>query len=215
MSPSPDALLLIGPGCPHCAVVLEGLSVLVKEGLIGRLEVVNLEQRPDMATRMGVRTVPWTRLGTLEFEGAMSEGELRRWVRQADSREGLAAYYEQLLKNGQLARAERHLQAHPEGLHALIRLLGDADTGIHVRLGIGALLESGPERVLPDDVVTALGELTASDNPRIRADACHCLGCSNNPRAVDYLRPCLEDESGEVREIALEGLEKLGACRTY
>ena len=38
----PDALLLLAPGCPHCPAVLEGLSGLLKEGVIGRLEAVNV-----------------------------------------------------------------------------------------------------------------------------------------------------------------------------
>ena len=45
----PDAELLIAPGCVHCPVVLDGLSALVKAGAIGRLEVVNIAQHPEIA----------------------------------------------------------------------------------------------------------------------------------------------------------------------
>ena len=43
---APDALLLISTHCPHCPAMLTALADLVKQGTVGRLEVVNLEQRP-------------------------------------------------------------------------------------------------------------------------------------------------------------------------
>ena len=44
--PAPDALLLISTRCPHCPAMLSALADLVKQGTIGRLEAVNLEQHP-------------------------------------------------------------------------------------------------------------------------------------------------------------------------
>ena len=55
----PDALLLIASGCPHCPTVLTGLTELVKHGLIGRLEVVNVGIHPERASALKARTVPW------------------------------------------------------------------------------------------------------------------------------------------------------------
>ncbi len=43
----PDALLLIAPGCGHCPAVLEGLTLLLKSGKLGRLEVVNILAHPE------------------------------------------------------------------------------------------------------------------------------------------------------------------------
>ena len=43
----PAALLLLSPSCPHCAAVLEGLAALVKEGVVGRLQVVNVAVHPE------------------------------------------------------------------------------------------------------------------------------------------------------------------------
>ena len=63
----PDALLLLTSQCPHCPTVLQGLGELVKKGLIGRLEVVNIVARPDIAKQYGVRKVPWFRLGEFEL----------------------------------------------------------------------------------------------------------------------------------------------------
>ena len=51
----PDALLLIATGCPHCPTVLAGVGDLVKQGKIGRLEVVNIVTHPEVAQALGVR----------------------------------------------------------------------------------------------------------------------------------------------------------------
>ena len=47
-----------------------------RTGDIGRLEVVNIGARPDIAQQFGVRTVPWVRLGPFELEGLRSPAEL-------------------------------------------------------------------------------------------------------------------------------------------
>lgn len=88
-SPSPkDALLLIAPGCAHCPVVLEGLSLLVKQGNIGRLEVVNIVSHPEIASELGVRSVPWFRIGNFELEGSHTPEELRIWAERASQTDG-------------------------------------------------------------------------------------------------------------------------------
>ena len=115
MNPStiPDALLLLAPGCPHCPAVLEGLSGLLKEGVIGRLEAVNVALRPERAAELGVRTVPWVRIGPFELEGAQAPAELRRWAEQADSLDGMADYFFQMLTSGRRARVEEMARQEP------------------------------------------------------------------------------------------------------
>ena len=76
----PEALMLLGTSCPHCPVVLDALSELVKQGVIASLEVVNLEKKPDIAEQLGVRTVPWVRIGWYELEGLHSRAELQYWA---------------------------------------------------------------------------------------------------------------------------------------
>ena len=41
--PVADAELLIAPGCPHCPAVLSALADMVKQGLIGRLQVIEID----------------------------------------------------------------------------------------------------------------------------------------------------------------------------
>jgi hypothetical protein len=206
----PDALLFIAPGCPHCPVVLQGLGELVKQGAIGRLEVINVAAHPELAAQHGVRSAPWTRVGAFELEGAQTPQELRRWAELAGSADGISVYLEQLLRDGQLAHAEQQLARHPDWLQHLLPLLTQADTPMQVRVGVGALIEAHAGTAELQALIPALGELSRTADHSVRADACHYLGLSGGAEAVPFLRARLEDENGEVREIAGEALEMLG-----
>ncbi|MDZ7585953.1 MAG: thioredoxin family protein, partial [Thiobacillus sp.] len=91
--PAPDALLLISTHCPHCPAMLAALADLVKQGTIGRLEAVNLEQRPEVGQALGVRSVPWLRIGRIELAGVHGKAELAGWAAKADSEAGLADWF--------------------------------------------------------------------------------------------------------------------------
>jgi hypothetical protein len=190
--------------------VLEGLGELVKEGAIGRLEVVNVAAHPDRAAALGVRTVPWTRIGPFELEGALTTGELRQWALGANSVDGMAAYFLRLLKNGRRSRVEDMAREAPQRLLALVRLLEDTATTMAVRLGIGAVLEELHGTGLTEVMVPGLGALTRNADAKTRADACHFLSLIGGPTVLPYLRDRLDDDDQEVREIAAEVLEELG-----
>ena len=101
MSPMPpDALLFVTPDCPHCATVMLGLGELARQGLVGRVTVVDAALHPERAAEYGVRTAPWVRLGPFTLTGAQSLAELRLWAEWANGEEGIARYVEQLLKLG-------------------------------------------------------------------------------------------------------------------
>jgi hypothetical protein len=210
-STPPDALLLLATGCPHCPAVLEGLSLLLKQGIIGRLEAVNVAVHPERAAELGVRGVPWTRIGPFELEGPLGPAELRRWAEQVDRIEGMAEYFLHLLKTGRRAKVEEMARQEPSRLLALVRLLEDAETSMAVRLGIGAVLEELQGSGLTGVMVPGLGALTGHEDARTRADACHFLSLIGGPEVVPYLRACLDDPDGEVREIAAEALQELEA----
>lgn len=204
----PDALLLLAPGCPHCPAMLEGLSGLVKEGAIGRLEAVNIAVHPDRAAALGVKTVPWTRIGPFELEGSLTPGELRHWAEQADSLDGMADYFFQMLKSGRRARIEEMARQQPARLRALVRLMERPDTSMAVRLGIGAVLEELRGSGLAETMIPGLGALARSGDALTRADACHFLSLIGGAETVPYLRACLDDVNDEVREIAAESLDE-------
>src|SRR5437763_804214 len=118
--PAPDALLLLSSHCPHCPAVLAALADLVKQGVIGRLEAVNLEQHPEVGQALGVRSVPWTRIGRIELAGVHGKTELAEWAAKADSEARMADCFHLLLKEGQLPKAQAMIEADPELLAAVL-----------------------------------------------------------------------------------------------
>lgn len=205
----PDALMVLGSRCPHCPTVLQGLSELIKQGRLGRLEVINIEQRPDLAEELGIRAVPWVRLGPFQLEGLRSPAELREWAERAASEEGLAEYFQELFKEGKLQQVVDHIRRSPQALRSLLDLLADPEVELQVSLGIGAVMEHFVDTDTLRAIVPELGELTRHSEPRIRNDACHYLGMTASPDAVGYLKACLNDSDKDVAEVAGESLDIL------
>jgi len=206
-----DAELLIAPGCAHCPGMLDSLGRLLKEGLIGRLQVTNIAVHPEAAATAGTRSVPWLRLGPFELAGVHSPAELREWARHAAAGSGMGLYLSDLLQQQRLDRAVALLRDNPALLHELLPLLADLDTPMGVRIGIGAALEELQDSGLLTGIVHELGALTRAAEPQVRADACHYLGLTGSSEAADYVRPLLDDGDHEVREIAAETLPLLAA----
>jgi thiol-disulfide isomerase/thioredoxin len=205
----PHALLLVGPGCPYCAQMLESLGELVKDGAIARLEVVNVAAEPDVAQQYGVRSVPWTRIGPLVLEGAHTTAELRHWSQESTSELGLSHYIDDQLQHGGLARVDALIREEPTRLLAVLPLIADRETSIQTRVGIGALLEGLEDTGLADELGRKLLPLLGNSDARVRADVCHYLGLSGNAQSIPELRPLLEDEDSEVREITAESIAHL------
>ena len=208
-STPPDALMLLGTHCPHCPSVLNGLATLVKTGTIGSLKVINIEQRPELARDLGVRTVPWVRLGPFELEGLHSETELKKWAENASSEAGMAAWLDELLSNGNIGKATRLVQSTPDAIHALLALFANPEIQLNTRIGISAIMEELENSTLLKSVVDKLGELTRHEDARIRGDACHYLALSGAPGAARYIKPLLQDQDPDTKELAAESLQTL------
>ncbi|MBW8307550.1 MAG: thioredoxin family protein [Thiobacillus sp.] len=207
--PAPDALLLISTHCPHCPAMLSALADLVKQGSVGRLEVVNLEQRPEVGQTLGVRSVPWLRIGGVELAGVRSKAELADWAAKAGSEAGMADYFHMLLKEGQLPRAQALIEADPALLAAVLPIVGNVDASLNVRLGAGVLLEEFAGSDTLRALLPRLGELSQHADARVRADACHYLGLTGDAAAKSWLDARLRDDDADVREIAAESLDSL------
>lgn len=207
----PDALLLLAPGCAHCPVVLEGLTRLLKDGRLGRLEVVNVAARPEAAAAVGTRSVPWTRIGPFDLEGSYGAAELRHWVDHAAAGTGMGEYLAHLLEQQRLAQVIAAVRAAPARLLDLVELLGAPDTPMGVRIGIGAVIEEMAGTDALRSAVPSLVAQTASAEPSVRADACHYLGLAGSAEAAPALAALLDDPQPDVRDIAAESLALLGA----
>jgi hypothetical protein len=207
--PRPDALMLLGTHCPHCPTVLKGLDELVKSGVVGKLEVVNIEQHPEVARALGVRSVPWVRIGPFELEGLRSERELRGWAEAAGTENGYVSYLDELLTTGKIDRAIKLIQRNPLAINALLLLFSSPETQLNTRIGISAIIESLAGNELLHGIVERLGELSQHLDPRIRGDAAHYLGLTGSEKAADYIEHLVNDVDKDVSAVAKESLELL------
>ena len=205
----PDALLLLTSQCPHCPTVLQGLGELVKKGLIGRLEAVNIMVRPDIAEQYAVRSVPWIRIGDFELEGLHSPAELKQWAERAGSMQGLIDYYSDLFKHGQLAKALVSIEKHPEHLPALLKLAEDPDTELTIRIGVSAVLEDHAGSELIREHLPAFIQLSRHEDHRVRSDACHFLALTRSEAALAPLQVLLKDPERAVQDVARDSLDEL------
>jgi len=202
----PDASLFIATGCAHCPAVMQALSDLLKQGILGRLEVINIAAHPEIAQEQGVRSVPWTRIGLFTLHGRHTASELRRWAERAGTDEGIQDYLAELLENQRLGEALELTLEDTHWIEVAVRMLADLETPMGVRIGIGALLEDLAEQGRLAAAEAELRKLLAVSEPQVRADAAYYLGLSGNPEVRHWLEPLLQDDDDEVREIVRETL---------
>ncbi len=204
-----QALLLLGTHCPHCPAVLAALSDLVKTGELARLTVVNLEQSPEVAQQLGVRGVPWVRIGRFELEGLHSTAEYLQWLQCAQQPEGLREYIGHMLGEGQVKQILSLIRRDHASMAEVFELMRDADAKINLRLGIGVVMETFAAEAWFEQYIPELEKLCQHEDARVRADACHNLSLTGNPHVVPQLEAMLEDPSDEVREVAQDSLNVL------
>lgn len=202
----PDARLLLSSHCPHCPAVLAGLAELVKRGSLGRLEVVNIERHPEVAASLGVRSVPWVRLGPFELTGTLSLGELESWARRSLATDGMADAFHDLLKAGGAHQVLRLAHEEPARLLDLLPIVANPEASLNVRLGAGMVFEEFTADPALSALVPRLCELSRDEDARVRADAAHILGLSRSLAARPCLSDLLVDADADVREIAAESL---------
>jgi len=207
--PESQVLMFVGTHCQHCGPVLSSLSELVKEGVIDSLEVINLEKRPEAAVEWGVRSVPWLRVGWFELEGVRSKAELKRWVQNTSSTEGVSEYYAEILAQGRVKQCLSFLQDHPETMTSVLQLMSDPNEKINVRLGIGVIMEECAATADFKKYIPQLIEYLNHEDPRIRQDTCHYLSLTQNAELIKTLEPLLDDADENVREEAQDSIESL------
>lgn len=203
----PDALMLMGTHCPYCPAVLKALQALLVSGDISHLETHNIEENPQIARELGVRSVPWVRIGPFELEGLRSEKELRGWANKATANDGHADWLEELLSSGKINKALQRIESDPAAMDAMLKLFADPDTQLNIQIGISAIMEDLKNTDILGAVVDQLGELTRHEDARVRGDACHYLALSGKPEALPFIKPLLDDPEAYVRDIARESIE--------
>lgn len=205
---APDALLLMTGGCPHCPAALQALTVLLKEGAIGRLEVINVAVHIEEAESRGVQSVPWIRIGPFEVEGAATPAKLRELARGVNDDGVFDAWLLETLKSGKRQKFEELVKQDPQRIHALARLMKNPEASMAIRLGIGAVLEELQGTGFTEPLMTDLAGMLASDDRLLRADACHFLTLIGGEAIRPRMLACVDDADPEIREMAQEWLDE-------
>ena len=205
---APAATLLITPQCPHCPAVISALVALLKAGKIGKLEIINIVEHPEIARQKGIRSVPWTQIGSLELSGSLSGKELEKWIAVAREKQQ-SGYLIHLLETDRLQQAIGKIKHDPQQLPDLLMLLNDLETPMAVRIGIGAVLEEFEGTDLISAATAPLLSMLTSEHQQVRADAAHYLSLTADREVIPALEPLLHDADAEVREIAAETIEEL------
>lgn len=206
---SPDAVLLVGTHCPHCESVLQHASKLVKNGDFSHLSVHNVDQEPDIIQRYQVRSVPWIRIGSYELTGAQTYDALLQRVQWVKEQRKIEGEFDYLLSEAQADKVLSRLHETPEQMQAIMNLLGDSATVLSTRIGIGVVVEEFAGTALLQEYIPQLSELSQHKDARIRADACHYLGLTESPLAIEPLENCQNDADPEVQDVVVDSLEAL------
>lgn len=208
---SPTVLMLMGTQCTYCGPMMQFLTELMKTGHIAELRVVNIEENPDMAQQLGVRSVPWLQIGPFELQGSRSKQELLLWLQRASSSGGMNDYLIEVLAEGNIDYANKLIQRYPQALENVIELMADPEAKINVRLGVGVIIEELAESEEFKVVLPRIIEYLSSSDARIRGDACHYLSLTKDPAYIALIEKLLSDDNEEVREIAQDSLDELRA----
>ncbi len=203
---APDALLLMTGGCPHCPAAMQALTVLLKEGAIGRLQIINVAVHIEEAEARGVQSVPWIRIGPFEVEGAATPAKLRELAQGVSDDKVFDAWLLEILKSGKRQKFEALVKAEPQRIHALARMMKNPEASMAIRLGIGAILEELQGSGLSEPLVPAFGEMLKDADRLLRADACHFLTLIGGESIRPHMLACVDDADPEIREIAEEWL---------
>lgn len=210
-----SALLVVGTHCTRCPAALEAMTSLLKQGELSQLRIINLEADPKAAASLGVRMVPFVSIGPFELYGLRSEKEYLQWITHARSENtGMTEYVEDMLGSGEVDKVNQHIEKDAGYLEWVVGLMGDADAKMNLRLGIGVIMEEYAASAEFEPYLDALIEYTRHEDARVRADACHYLALTENPKVVPVLEAMQSDDNAEVREVVADGLAELNTGDT-
>ncbi len=211
---APDALMLLSSHCAFCPGVLNSLAEMIKQGDIANLHVINLEKNPDAMQKYKVRSVPWVRIGNHELSGSQTLEALKqraKWAQKDLEKENNTdADFDFLLSDGQVNKVIDAIKKAPEKIQSIISLLEDPGTVLSSRIGIGVVFEELANSELLKSLIPQLEKLTKHSDERIRADAYHYLGLTNDKSAIPILEAGKNsEEDEEVKDIIEDSLEEL------
>ena len=185
--------------------------MLLKKGTLAQLIAVNIEQQPDIAQKLGVRSVPWLQIGHYQLTGLQPLEAIEQRIHWMQQGHELVGRFDTLLSTGRAQTVINEITAQADNMQAIMDLLADSATVLSTRIGIGVIMEEFAETELLKQQFQQLAALSQHDDARIRADACHYLSLTADKAAIPVLQARLQDENIEVQEVAEDALETLTA----
>ena len=182
---------------------------MLKENALGKLEVINIHQHPEVAQQLNVRSVPWLKLGEFTLSGSYSLNELRDYIDFNNNEDGISKYIDHQLSEGQLSSLADEIQNHPHWLSSVIQLLADDDTSMQTRLGIDSLIEGLSGTDLLRDYTDDLGQLSKQVHVSRLADIIHYLGLTHSKKAIEFIKTHCDHENPDIRETCQDALEEI------
>ena len=206
--------LFIAPGCPHCPNMIKIASELVKNGDIGKLDIINIAFATDLARQANVRSVPTFRIDDVTLTGVHTLAELQQWIEKSSTDNGLTDFFNQEFEQGKLDEIIAKVEQKPELLDHLLGMISNLDTPLTSRIGISAIFEHFENTPSLVSLVPRFCELATDPHESVRTDMAHFLGLSGDRSAIVCLEKLLEDDFGDVRETARESIDSILEANT-
>lgn len=115
----------------------------------------------------------------------------------------------QQLDNGYLDKVIDYLTKHPDNLVDLIHILGYDPLGLHVRIGVSAVLEHFAGKPAMTKIIMPLNQLTHHQDTHLRCDACYFLSLTHDSDAKKIIQFMLNDPNNQVKNAAQDALDYL------
>lgn len=202
-------LALMASACPHCPVVVRScLEIAVLNHGI-RLVVADAVQFPDLAEKYKVKSTPTLVInGGATFVGAIGVEELAGNISRAVDPNYLTDTIKSMINTGRAEDAADFLMK-SNNPRAAIPLLESAEfsTRIGVLVALEEALEIDSQSL--DPMVDDLILLLESDDTGLRGDTAELLGNIGVKKSGPYLERLKDDPDEDVRDAAMEALDKL------
>jgi thiol-disulfide isomerase/thioredoxin len=199
--------VFVTPLCPHCAKVVKTANSFAAE--VSNISVVIIDATlfPELQRKYRVLSTPTVLINDrTRIIGEINEDELLGWLVKEGT---VSGYYASLLIQGRAEEILNMARENPDISFVMAELLVDPDMG--VRIGAAVVLQEIQKkdaRIVSEAIRRVSGKVASLDD-RIKGDFAFILGELGNEAAREYLLGLANDENREVRETAIEALEKI------
>lgn len=207
-----EILVLMASMCPHCpSVVNSCLELAVLNENLNAI-IADATVFTDLAEKYKVKSTPTVVINeTTTVVGQTNLTELADKVSQTIAPQGLTDTLKSMINSGRAEDAGALLVKESANTKAILPLYksGEFSTRMGVLVALEEALEIDPRSL--DSLVEDLLPLLESKDVGLRGDTAELLGNIGMIKAADYLVKLKEDPDEDVREAAIEALEKLQA----